>query len=123
MKVEIHEIEERKNSHINELMISHEQSFREMKEYFNDVTRENLDIIKQLHERLEEIKYNIAQSETVMVNLKENVQFMSAPLSIMEGEAMTLRKVVKNMSDYISNYRNAKGSLNDLKARMKNIKE
>ena len=57
MKVEIHEIEERKNQHINELMLSHELSFREMKEYFNDVTRENLDIIKQLHERLEEIKY------------------------------------------------------------------
>ena len=57
MKVEIHEIEERKNQHINELMLSDEMSFREMKEYFNDVTRENLDIIKQLHERLDDIKY------------------------------------------------------------------
>ena len=33
MKVEIHEIEERKNEHINELMHNHEQAFTEMKQY------------------------------------------------------------------------------------------
>ena len=48
MKVEIHEIEERKNQHINGLMQSHESAFREMKEYYNDITRENLEIIKLL---------------------------------------------------------------------------
>lgn len=48
MKVEIHEIEERKNEHINQLMLNHESAFREMKEYYNDITRENLDLIKQL---------------------------------------------------------------------------
>lgn len=73
MKVEIHEIEERKNQHINELMLSHESSFREMKEYFNDITRENLDIIKQLNERLHDIRGQITQSETVMATLKQNV--------------------------------------------------
>ena len=48
MKVEIHEIEERKNAHINDLMQNHEKAFREMKQYYNDITKENLDIIKQL---------------------------------------------------------------------------
>ena len=33
MKVEIHEIEERKNQHINELMKNHQEAFKEMKEY------------------------------------------------------------------------------------------
>jgi len=33
MKVEIHEIEERKNEHINELMHNHEMAFTEMKQY------------------------------------------------------------------------------------------
>ncbi len=46
MKVEIHEIEERKNQHINELMKNHEDAFREMKEYYNDITRENLELIR-----------------------------------------------------------------------------
>ena len=51
MKVEIHEIEERKNAHINDLMQNHEKAFREMKQYYNDITKENLDIIKQLQEK------------------------------------------------------------------------
>jgi hypothetical protein len=56
MKVEIHEIEERKNQHINELMISHQQAFREMKEYYNDITRENIELIKVHKDKLKEIK-------------------------------------------------------------------
>lgn len=51
MKVETHEIEERKNQHINELMKNHEDAYREMKEYYNDITRENLEIIKLLKEK------------------------------------------------------------------------
>ena len=56
MKVEIHEIEERKNEHINELMMNHETAFREMKQYFNDITRENLELIKVHKEKLSELK-------------------------------------------------------------------
>ena len=38
-KVDIHEIEERKNQHINDLMQAHESAFKEMKEYYNDITK------------------------------------------------------------------------------------
>ena len=50
-KVEIHEIRERKNQHINELVQNHEYSFREMKEYFNEKARENLELIKTFREK------------------------------------------------------------------------
>ena len=56
MKVEIHEIEERKNEHINELMQNHELAFTEMKQYENDITRENLELIKQHRAKLYELK-------------------------------------------------------------------
>jgi len=59
MKVEIHEIEERKNQHINDLMLNHEYAFSEMKQYYNDITRENLDIIKGLQERYQDVKTQI----------------------------------------------------------------
>lgn len=45
-KQEIHEIEERKNTHINELMKKHERAFAEIKNYYNDITHNNLDLIK-----------------------------------------------------------------------------
>merc|ERR1719253_201559 len=45
-KVEIHEIEERKNQHINELLHNHQEAFDEIKAYYNDITHDNLQLIK-----------------------------------------------------------------------------
>ena len=41
-----HQVEERKNSHINELMRQHEAAFAEIKAYYSDITANNLDLIK-----------------------------------------------------------------------------
>lgn len=46
LKVDIHELEERKNLHINELIKNHDQSFAELKDYYNEITRDNLKLIK-----------------------------------------------------------------------------
>jgi hypothetical protein len=59
MKVEIHEIEERKNQHINELMKNHQEAFKEMKEYYNDITRENLELIRMHKDKLIDIRKQI----------------------------------------------------------------
>ena len=64
--MEIHEIEERKNEHINQLMTNHEQAFREMKVYYNDITRENLELIKVHKEKLAEIKEKISQNAVLV---------------------------------------------------------
>jgi hypothetical protein len=74
MKVEIHEIEERKNEHINELMMNHETAFREMKQYFNDITRENLELIKVHKEKLSELKTQTATNENLLLTLKNTVK-------------------------------------------------
>lgn len=80
MKVEIHEIEERKNQHINELMISHQQAFREMKEYYNDITRENIELIKVHKDKLKEIKAQIAGNDYIVAELKQNEKKLKIPL-------------------------------------------
>ena len=40
------QVEERKNAHINELMKQQEAVFAEIKNYYNDITANNLDLIK-----------------------------------------------------------------------------
>lgn len=50
-KMELHEIEERKNRHINDLMIHHTKNFEEMRSYYNSITQDNLDLIKELNVR------------------------------------------------------------------------
>jgi hypothetical protein len=45
-KCEIHEIEERKNQHINDLLFNHQEAFDSIKSYYNDITHDNLQLIK-----------------------------------------------------------------------------
>lgn len=47
-KTEIHEVEERKNNQISELMKNHEKAFSEIKNYYNDITLKNLALINLL---------------------------------------------------------------------------
>jgi len=54
-------------------MINHETAFREMKQYYNDITKENLDIIKQLQEKYQDVKLQIQSSEVVVADLKASV--------------------------------------------------
>ena len=50
-KNEVHEIEERKNTQINALMKNHDKSFTEIKNYYNDITLNNLALINSLKVR------------------------------------------------------------------------
>ena len=50
-KNEIHEIEERKNGQINALMKNHHKAFTEIKNYYNDITLNNLALINSLKVR------------------------------------------------------------------------
>ena len=51
-KTEIHEIEERKNGQINSLMKNHEKAFSDIKNYYNDITLNNLALINTLKVRI-----------------------------------------------------------------------
>lgn len=47
-KTEIHEVEERKNGQISTLMQRHEEAFTDIKNYYNDITLNNLALINSL---------------------------------------------------------------------------
>lgn len=47
-KTEIHELEERKNTQISELIGNHEGAFGAIKNYYNDITAKNLTLINLL---------------------------------------------------------------------------
>jgi hypothetical protein len=52
-KTEIHEIEERKNAQISTLMRNHEKAFSDIKNYYNDITLNNLALINTLKVKFE----------------------------------------------------------------------
>ncbi len=47
-KTEIHEVEERKNQQIQALIKQHEKAFSDIKNYYNDITLNNLALINTL---------------------------------------------------------------------------
>lgn len=47
-KMELSEVEERKNKQIAELMKNHEKAFSEIKSYYNNITLNNLALISSL---------------------------------------------------------------------------
>lgn len=50
-KREIHEVEARKNDHITTLLKNHEKDFSEIKNFYNDITQNNLALIQTLKVR------------------------------------------------------------------------
>ncbi|GLC38346.1 Dynein regulatory complex subunit 4 [Pleodorina starrii] len=112
-KQEIHEIEERKNTHINELMKKHERAFAEIKNYYNDITHNNLDLIKTLKEDVAEMKRREAQNEKLMYEIAQDNKRLSEPLTKALKEVEMLRQ-------QLANYDKDRLSLSQTKARLLN---
>ena len=111
-KNEIKEIEERKNKQIHTLMRNHEKAFGDIKNYYNDITLNNMALIKQLKDQVETANKKEADNQILMDKIRaENLQ-LTVPLA----EA---RERVAELSKSLANYDKDKASLAGAKARLK----
>ncbi|XP_035240930.1 dynein regulatory complex subunit 4-like [Anguilla anguilla] len=111
-KMEIHEIEERKNSQINTLMKNHEKAFSNIKIYYNKTTFNNLALINSLKEQLEEKKKKDDRLEKRMAEILQQNKTLTEPLQKAKEEVIELQR-------QMANYKNDKASLATAKARLK----
>jgi len=91
-KVELHSIEERRNSHINMLIWNHEAKFEEMRAYYNAVTRDNLKLIDSLHQRIAELREKQRANEQTVDELDHKNQLIQAPLREVEARLKVLNQ-------------------------------
>ncbi|TPX50765.1 hypothetical protein SeMB42_g02121 [Synchytrium endobioticum] len=91
-KAEIHEVEERKNGQINALMRGHEKAFAEIKNYYNDITLNNLALINSLKEQVEEMKKKEERSEKLMADITSENKRLSEPLTAAVNECDSLKR-------------------------------
>ena len=122
LKVEIHEIEERKNQHINDLMTNHEKAFKEMKDYYNDITRENLDLIKMHREKLVDINATIESNQKTVDGLKRDNEDLQVPLAQSKQKRDKLKKDLATFDKDEMALRNAKARLQVLKKTVKEMR-
>lgn len=111
-KTEIHEIEERKNSQINTLMKNHEKAFSDIKNYYNDITLNNLALINSLKEQVEDMKRKEERMEKQMSEIMAENRKLTEPLQKAREEVQELQK-------QLANYEKDKTSLASAKARLK----
>jgi mRNA-degrading endonuclease HigB of HigAB toxin-antitoxin module len=79
-RVEVHEVEERKNLHLNQLLRAHEQAFAEIKAYYNNITRANLELITTLKAQVAEANEKQAANQRLMLEIAEEKKRLSEPL-------------------------------------------
>lgn len=107
-KSEIHEIEERKNGQINQLMRNHEKAFADIKNYYNDITLNNLALINSLKEQIEEMKKKDERMEKEMAEIQSQNRKLLEPLRKAREEVEELRRQLTNYTKDKISLANAK---------------
>ncbi|XP_053594567.1 dynein regulatory complex subunit 4 [Microplitis demolitor] len=121
-RMEISEIEERKNMQIASLIKNHEKSFTDIKNYYDDITVNNLSLIQSLKEQMEVMKNNeermkkqvresISENKKLISDLKsaeEQVVELSRQLTNYEKDKLCLSNTKKRMTAVAKDYENLK---------------
>ena len=95
-KVEVHEIEERKNLHINNLMKKHEEAFGQIKDYYNDITNDNLTLIRKLKDEVSEMKAKKKENQKLMQDIAAENKQLLEPLHVAVRQVEELRRDLKD---------------------------
>lgn len=90
-KDEIKGIEEAKHVMIDKLMAEHQKAFADIKNYYNDITHNNLDLIKSLKEEVKELEAEERKDEMRLHEKMQENKKLSAPLKKMQEDVIRLR--------------------------------
>ncbi|NWV58748.1 DRC4 protein, partial [Malurus elegans] len=119
-KTEIHELEERKNTQISELMSNHEGAFGAIKNYYNDITTKNLSLINLLKEQVEDLKKRETKLE------KEKAEVLLQNKQLIEPLQEAQEQVAELQKKLVHYYRDKEALMNSkahLKVTQKELKD
>ena len=120
-KMELHEIEERKNRHINDLMKNHERAFSEMRNYYNSITKDNLDLIKALKQDLEDLRSKGVQNEKTIEEVAHKNEMLAEPLAQAESRVASLQETLRNYEKDKASLKHAQARLLVLEGKLKSL--
>lgn len=96
-RTEIEEIEQRKNTQIARLIETHDRSYNELKNYYADITTNNLALISNLKEQMEEFRMRAEKNEKIVAEVSGENKRLVVPLQESKAELMELRKRMENV--------------------------
>ncbi|NXT28656.1 DRC4 protein, partial [Syrrhaptes paradoxus] len=121
-KTEVHEVEERKNAQIGDLMRNHERAFDDMKNYFNNITQKNLALISLLKEQMEEMKKREQQLEKEKAEVLLRNKQLTEPLQQAQERVVELQKKLAHYDKDKEALTNAKAQLRVTQKELKDLR-
>ncbi|KAF4716400.1 Dynein regulatory complex subunit 4, partial [Perkinsus olseni] len=118
-RVEIHELRERKNLHMKELAENHDEAYEQIKEYYKDITLDNVKLIRSLKEEIAQMRSREKVNKKTMEQLITENKTLSEPLAEMEEERARLMDLLKNYGTDKIVLKNVKGRKLSLDKRLK----
>ncbi|RNF20202.1 trypanin-like protein [Trypanosoma conorhini] len=109
---EISLIERRKSDHIAELREMHERTFREMKEYYSEITSNNLETIRTLKDEVYARKRTEAHNERTMMDVAQRNKKLTEPLA-------KLQRQKRELEQDLINYASDKEKLREMKTEVR----
>ncbi|CAH1635942.1 unnamed protein product [Spodoptera littoralis] len=96
-RTEISEVEERKNKQLSELIHHHERAFSDLKNYYNDITLNNLGLISSLKQQMEEMQKVKERAEKISRDAIAEAKGLREPL---EAAIIDNKELKRQMSNY-----------------------
>ncbi|KAI8437773.1 hypothetical protein MSG28_012005 [Choristoneura fumiferana] len=96
-RTEIAEVEERKNKQLSELIAHHERAFSDLKNYYNDITLNNLGLISSLKQQMEDMQKVKERAEKVARDALAEAKGLREPL---EAAIIDNKELKRQMSNY-----------------------
>ncbi|XP_061729626.1 dynein regulatory complex subunit 4 [Cydia pomonella] len=96
-RTEIAEVEERKNKQMSELIAHHERAFSDLKNYYNDITLNNLGLISSLKQQMEDMQKVKERAEKIARDAVAEAKGLREPL---EAAIVDNKELKRQMSNY-----------------------
>ncbi|RZF45031.1 hypothetical protein LSTR_LSTR001992 [Laodelphax striatellus] len=90
-KLELSELEERKNRQIDQLVTNHQEAFKELKSYYSDITLNNLSLITTLKEQMSDMKKTEDKMEKRLHELTAENKRLIQPLQVARDQVVDLQ--------------------------------
>ncbi|XP_050449589.1 dynein regulatory complex subunit 4 [Cataglyphis hispanica] len=113
-RMEVTEMEERKNAQIANLIKNHENAFAEIKNYYNDVTLNNLSLIKSMKEQMEAMRNNEER-------MKKQVRELTIENKKYSADLKSLQETSSGLNRQLTNYEKDKQALANSKRRLSTV--
>lgn len=105
-RVDVHELEERKNQHIADLHSNHQEAFRQIREYYKEITLDNVQLIHKLRADIDKMRLNEKTVQQNNFQLTLENKNMSEPMAKLADEKSRLSGRAQLHSNNLSALRN-----------------